>query len=156
MGACFSEINDLEYILKHHISQRRYRERIQIMVVEDDPVTCRIVSNLLRDDYELVLAETAEEAVLHYILHAPDMVFLDIGLPDKSGMDVARSILRHDADAYVVMFTGNRDAERISEAMGMGAKGYIEKPFRRERLFHYINDCNVKQRHMRLQAPMLH
>ena len=112
----------------------------KIMLVEDDPLARRIVSTCLKDSQHLITATSAEEAVTNYMLHIPDIVFLDIGLPDHDGFSVMDAIKTHNPDAYIVMFSGKGYADYIAKSLQMGASGFVEKPFRKENLFHYIDD----------------
>jgi two-component system chemotaxis response regulator CheY len=128
-------------ILEANITQRGTRQPPYVMLVEDDPVTRRIAGQLLKNDYRLVTAETAQDAIGNYLLYAPDIVFLDINLPDKSGFAVLQRILAADKDAYVVMFSSHGYLDNILTAFDYGARGFVHKPFRKEVLLHYIRDC---------------
>lgn len=119
---------------------RKSRLPLHVMLVEDDPVTRRLVTGAFKENYALITAENAEEAVANYLLHAPDIVFLDIGLPDTSGFDVLRQILLSDPEAYVVMFSGNSYLDNVTSALSAGASGFVAKPFKKEKLRHYIQD----------------
>lgn len=131
-------------------SLRKGRTQLQMMVVEDDPVTRRIVSHAFKDHYALITATNAQEAVSNYLLHAPDIVFLDIGLPDASGLDVLRSIIAHDADAYVVMFSSNSYLDNVTAALVNGASGFVAKPFKKDKMHYYIMDSALH--HAKLHA----
>ena len=119
---------------------RKKRDQLWMMVVEDDPLTRRIVSNSFKDHYALITASNAQEAISCYLLHAPDIVFLDIGLPDASGFDVLQHIIAQDADAYVVMFSSNSYLDNVTAALGRGASGFIPKPFKKDKMHYYIMD----------------
>lgn len=113
---------------------------LHVMLVEDDPLTRRLVTGAFKENYALITAESAEEAVANYLLHAPDIVFLDIGLPDASGLQVLQSIMDSDPEAYVVMFSGNSYLDNVTTALGIGASGFVGKPFKKEKMRHYIED----------------
>jgi CheY-like chemotaxis protein len=125
--------------------QKRADMPLKIMLVEDDPLARRIVSNCIKDSQYLVTAGTAHEAITHYMIHSPDIIFLDIGLPDYDGFTVLNAIKAHDKDAYIVMFSGKNYEDYIAYSLQAGASGFVEKPFRKERLYHYIDD--YKQLH---------
>lgn len=125
---------------------RTARSPQYVLVVEDDALTRRIVANAFKDNYALVTAQTAQEAISQYLLYAPDVVFLDIGLPDMSGFAVLTRIVALDADAYVVMFSGNSYLDNVMKALVSGASGFIAKPFNRQKLTHYIEDSTAHHR----------
>lgn len=121
--------------------QRRERRLPCVLVVEDDNVTRRVVAAALKNKYALITADTAHQAVELYLLHAPDIVFLDINLPDRSGFEVLRQLTACDPDAYVIMFSGNSYLDNLTAAFDAGASGFIAKPFDKQKLRPYIEGC---------------
>lgn len=136
---------DLQALMQqfHQARQMRTtRDQLHVLLVEDDPVTRRMASCLLQQqDYIVLESSNAEEALQHYLLHAPDIVFLDIGLPGSHGLSVLKQIVELDPQAYVVMLTAQRSVSYITYSMAAGARGFIPKPFRPEMLKHYVSDC---------------
>ncbi|MCB9965968.1 MAG: response regulator [Rhodospirillales bacterium] len=118
---------------------RNYHDYTKVLLVEDDPVTRWMVRNALKKCCTLTTAPTAHKAYDLYINFQPDIVFLDIGLPDESGKNVLEWILRNDPGACVVMFSSNDDLDNIAETLEDGASGFIPKPFLKDQLLHYIN-----------------
>ena len=116
----FSEVSSLQAVFEEAKELRKTRMPPNVMIVEDDPLTRRLVANAFKEKYALITAETAQEAVTNYLLYAPDVVFLDIGLPDASGFDVLRQILQCDPNAYVVMFSGNSYLDNVTNALSNG------------------------------------
>lgn len=136
----FSALDSWQNLFVEAKKLRADRMPLQVMIVEDDPLTRRLVTNSFKDRYAIITAEDGEEAVANYLMHAPDIVFLDIGLPGANGFDVLSRILESDPDAYVVMFSGNSYLDNVAEALGTGASGFIAKPFRKDKMQHYIDD----------------
>lgn len=122
-------------------TQRLSRPQPHMMMIEDDAFSRRLVENVLKKEYMLTGLSEATEALDTYARLAPDLVFLDINLPDVTGHELLEKIITLDPDAYVVMLSGNADKENITQAMSKGAKGFIAKPFTREKLFQYIDRC---------------
>ncbi len=83
----------------------------------------------------------ATYALDKYTNIAPDILFLDINLPDVTGHELLEKILILDPDAYVIMLSGNCDRDNITQAISKGAKGFIAKPFTKDKLFQYIDRC---------------
>ncbi len=67
-------------------------------------------------------------------------MFLDIGLPDKSGHDVLKEIMKVHPNAFVIMLTASNIVSDVKMAMSEGAKGYIVKPFSRKQIKESINN----------------
>ncbi len=124
------------------ISRRRAnRSTPELMMVEDDAFSRRLVENVLHKQYPITGLGEANFALDTYARLAPDLLFLDINLPDVTGHELLEKILAIDPDAYVVMLSGNSDQANIMQAMSKGAKGFIAKPFTRDKLFQYIERC---------------
>jgi len=125
--------------------RRKKRMVADILVVEDDAFLQRLVSNLFTKDFRVTSARSGADALDLYIQQAPDVMFLDIGLPDTSGHNILARILELDPDAYIVMLSGQGSRENVLHAMERGAKGFIGKPFTPEKLFSYVHKCPFVQ-----------
>ena len=112
----------------------------KVLLVEDDPITRFMVRKAVKDDCDLATAGEANKVFSVYASYQPDIVFLDINLPDGSGYDVLDWIMNNDPGACVVMFSGNGDIDNIVSSMGYGARGFVTKPFSKEKLLHYIHN----------------
>ncbi len=105
-----------------------------ILVVEDDvPVRNLMVTTLKTHDYRFLTAANGAEAVLMASSHNPDVVFLDLGLPDLDGVDVIRKIREWSNMPIIVISARSEDADKI-EALDAGADDYLTKPFSVEEL----------------------
>lgn len=101
-----------------------------ILVIEDDPD----IGNLIRKSldsahYTTVVQSSGEEGLKHYKTNHPDMIILDLSLPDLDGMDVCRSIRKTDESTPIFILSAR--TEEIDRIMGLelGADDYITKPF---------------------------
>jgi len=122
-------------------AQRRLRGEPIFMIIEDDPFSRRLVENVLQKQYAMHGLDSGQNALSIYSDIAPDILFLDINLPDVTGHELLEKIIALDPQAYVVMISGNADKSNILQAMEHGAVGFVAKPFSRERLFQYIERC---------------
>lgn len=111
--------------------QRAFRTQPHILIVEDQIFSQKILKTILKD-YTTHIAGGCGEALLLYMEKCPDIVFLDIELPDLSGHTFARLINKIDDDSYVVMVTGNQYQEDLKAARENKVKGYIAKPYEKE------------------------
>lgn len=118
--------------------RRSTRKEAKILIVEDDIFSQTLIQKALNDKYDLALSDDGQGAILGYVKVAPDIMFLDIELPDINGHDVLKKIKMIDKNAYVVMFSGNGDRENILKALDLGAQGFVGKPFAKEKLIQYI------------------
>jgi CheY-like chemotaxis protein len=137
----FGELASLNDVFAEACKRRTSRNPMHILLVEDDPITRKIASSVFKQDYAVITAKDAQDAIACYLSYAPDIVFLDINLPDVDGFRVLRKIIANDPDSYVVMFSGNSYLDNITRALSSGAQGFVPKPFNRERMKHYVTDC---------------
>jgi len=118
--------------------RRNKRKIVDIMIIEDDPLSQRLISNVLKDTYNYTILGDGKNALMTYLIKAPDVLFLDINLPDISGHDILKKVFEIDPKAYVIMFSGNGDKENVLKAVNLGAKGFLGKPFTHDKLMQYI------------------
>lgn len=121
----------------HAVQNGRKRGRLRILIVEDDPVTGKLLLQLLKD-YDVKLAVSAQQAVENYAVFLPDLVLLDVGLPQISGLEFLEVLRSHDPKATVVMLTADSKKETLEKAVGGGAVGFIAKPFTFQKIRFYI------------------
>lgn len=127
--------------------KRMARRRLNVLVVEDEAFTRRLIVGALRDHFDVIEAESGSEAFAAYSLNAPDLVFLDIELPDINGQVVLQKLIHLDPQAFIVMLSGSSFKENILAALEVGAQGFVTKPFAKEKLMHYLKlRENVQQR----------
>ena len=113
----------------------------RVLLIEDDRSTRRLVSASLQNYCELIEAPSASQGITSYNVFQPDLVFMDIELPDGSGQNLLDWILRNDPGAFVVMFSGHHDTNNVMRSINAGAKGFIAKPFDMNKMLHFIRIC---------------
>ena len=100
-----------------------------ILVVEDDgPVRNLMITTLKTHDYKYLTATQGSEAIMVASSHNPDVVFLDLGLPDMDGVDVIRQIRSWSNMPIIVISARSEDEDKIT-ALDAGADDYLTKPF---------------------------
>ncbi len=105
-----------------------------VLVVEDDtPVRNLIVTTLKTHDFNYLTAVGGAEAILEASSHNPDVVFLDLGLPDMDGIEVIKKIRTWSNMPIIVISARSEDTDKI-EALDAGADDYLTKPFSVEEL----------------------
>ena len=100
-----------------------------ILVVEDDRSVNNLITTILKThDYRYLTALNGAEAVLEASSHNPDIVLLDLGLPDTDGVDIIKKIRTWSNMPIIVISARNEDKDKI-EALDAGADDYVTKPF---------------------------
>ena len=104
-------------------------DKWKILVVEDDaPVRHLITVSLSAEDYTVISAGTAAEAVQDTATHNPDIILLDLGLPDGDGVDVISRVRLWTETPIIVISARDEDTDKI-DALDAGADDYLTKPF---------------------------
>ena len=100
-----------------------------ILVVENDTAVCNLITTTLEThDYRFHTAGTGEAAILEAVSHNPDIVLLDLGLPDMDGIDIITKIRTWSNMPIIVVSARSEDTDKI-DALDAGADDYLTKPF---------------------------
>ena len=111
----------------------------KILIVDDaEFLRMRISKMLIGDGYEVVEAENGKQAVECYKEHSPNVVLMDITMPEMDGLTALKEIKAYDAAAKVVMLTALGQESVVLEAIKSGARDFVVKPFERERVLNAI------------------
>ena len=123
------------------------RGREKILLIEDDKKNALLMTALLMSrDYDVLCAETGKTAVSMAASHAPDLLLLNLGLPDMDGLDVLRKI-REWSDIPILIVSARHGEREKVNGLDSGANDYITKPFGNEELLARIRAAlRVSQR----------
>lgn len=113
---------------------RARRLHPEILVVEDQPFSAQLLLTMLRRTCRANHAADAGEALELYSLHAPDIAFLDIELPDMNGHALAKALHILDPQAHLIMVTANNSASDVLRAKENQVKGFIVKPYNKQKI----------------------
>lgn len=103
--------------------------KFKILVVEDDANICNFVKTILEaNGYQVFVARNGSSGKLMYCSHCPDLVVLDLGLPDMDGVDFIRMV-RAESDTPIVVLSARSSESDKVEALDVGANDYVTKPF---------------------------
>jgi DNA-binding response OmpR family regulator len=139
-----------------HAMLRRREEAYRVMVVEDDRGHAAFCESLLRHQgFEVDIAQSAEHALMIVESRTPDLVLLDINLPDMSGIELAQLLRERHSLAHVplVFLTGEEDLDRRAEAIAAGGDDFLSKPIRPRHLLANVNSRIGRARALALSAP---
>jgi two-component system chemotaxis response regulator CheY len=102
-----------------------------VLIVDDVAFVRKTLADILNDAHYQVVGEATngEEAVALYTKLRPDIVTMDIVMPTMSGIDATRKIIKLDKDACIVIISAMGQESLVMEAVNVGAKDYILKPF---------------------------
>ena len=116
-------------------------KKLKTMVLEDDPETnelmCTTLKNFFSDVYSAYDGETALDL---YKKHQPDIIFVDIILPGKSGLDIAKEIREINPRQMIVVVSASDDMGNISEAVKIGVNNFIRKPINTDKMIDVLKD----------------
>ena len=101
----------------------------RVLVVDDEPEILRALrTNLAAHGYDVSTATTAAEAQAAYAARRPDLILLDLGLPDADGLQLVERIRSHAATPIVVLSARGAERDKV-RALDLGADDYVVKPF---------------------------
>lgn len=111
--------------------------QLTTLIVENDDIVRSFALQSLPHHHKII-AENAQSGLQQFRRYHPDITFLDIILPDGSGLDLLHKIRAIDPHAFIIMITGNAEDVEVTKAKEYGASGYIIKPFSITKVQHYI------------------
>ena len=101
----------------------------KVLIVEDEQSISNFISMILTaNGYDTIIVNTGEEALTMISSHCPDLIVLDLGLPDMDGLEVLRSVRKWSSLPIVVVSARNHERDKV-EALDYGADDYLVKPF---------------------------
>ena len=123
------------------------KNKYKVLLVEDEGNILNFVMALLEaNDYQIITSRSYEEAKIMYFSHIPDLVILDLGLPDNDGSTLLKKIRTRDLTPVVVLSARNEECEKV-KLLDMGANDYITKPFGSEELLARVRNALRNRRH---------
>ncbi|WP_187118769.1 response regulator [Christensenella timonensis] len=108
--------------------------KTSIMIVEDDQAIRNFMTATLDlNAYQCIAAESGEQALMYAVTNRPDIIILDLGLPDMDGVDIIRKLRTWSQCPIIVVSARSEDKDKIS-ALDAGADDYLTKPFSMDEL----------------------
>ncbi len=103
--------------------------RYKLLLVEDEQTIQSFVKTILdANGYQVLTASTCAQAMMMFSSHVPDLIILDLGLPDEDGLELIRSVRTGSAVPIVVLSARTLENDKV-EALDLGANDYVTKPF---------------------------
>lgn len=112
------------------------QRQLKVMVVDDSILTIKKLEKMLTELGHQVIhtCKTGMEAVNDYPKYMPDMLTMDITMPDMNGIEATKKIIALNPDALIIMVTSHGQEQKVMDAIEAGAMGYLLKPIRKEKL----------------------
>ncbi len=113
---------------------------MQILVIEDTPVSAKSIElKLMAEGHNVYMTATGEEGLELAELYDPDLILLDLDLPDMTGVEVIRQLRLNKIKTPVIVLTGTNAVEAKVEVLSAGADDYLTKPFHKAELIARIH-----------------
>ncbi|MGD9383959.1 MAG: sigma-54 dependent transcriptional regulator, partial [Desulfobacterales bacterium] len=121
------------------------KKNYTILVVDDENGVRQSFNMVLKDDYNVLLADTAQQAIDIFIKNKVDLILLDILLPDAGGLDLLEKFKEADPNTEIIMVTAVNEIQTAVKAIKLGAYEYIIKPFVVDDVFTVIQRAMEKR-----------
>jgi CheY-like chemotaxis protein len=119
-------------------------ETVRILVVEDDATSSYYLSQILDKHFDnLIFAETGKEALHLFETQNPDIILMDIGLPDINGLEIVRKIREKNKNVFIIAQTAYAMSGDRQKALEAGCNDYIAKPLKAEVLFQKLGKAQL-------------
>ncbi|MCE9652497.1 MAG: response regulator [Nitrosarchaeum sp.] len=115
---------------------------VKILIVDDASFMRTVLKDILKSNglcNDTIEAADGVEAVRQYIQHKPDLVTMDVNMPKADGLQALKGIMKVNANARVIMVTSVEQKHIVQDAMKLGARDYIIKPFDRSNVGLILN-----------------
>lgn len=130
------------------------KNKYKILLVEDEVNILNFVTALLEaNEYSVISAKSCGVAKAMYASHIPDLVILDLGLPDEDGGILLREIRTRDLTPVIILSARSEESEKV-KMLDMGANDYVTKPFGSEELLARVRTALRNSRHSASQGRL--
>jgi DNA-binding NtrC family response regulator len=117
-------------------------KQVKILAVDDQPLILKSLRNVLTEEgFEVFTAETGREGLELFHRERPQAVVLDMKLPDANGLELLPEMLRTDPAVRVIMVTAYGNMKAAVDAMKLGARDFLRKPYEMEELLHAVGNA---------------
>ncbi len=120
---------------------RESREENVVLIIDDDMFIRKTLGKLLEKNATCQDLATCKNVIDEYKKINPDVVILDIHMPDGNGIEILKAINEIDSNAFVIMSSSDSIKENVLNAIQNGALGFLAKPVEKEKLMKYLEQC---------------
>lgn len=123
------------------------KKKSKILIIDDDVDLLHTLKEVLVDEgYGIIMASNGIEAIERHKESRPDLIILDLKMPQMNGIETLRNIRKVDKDVIVIILTGYGSAETIREAVDLNVHEYISKPFTLDVITNAVKESLSKKR----------
>lgn len=122
-------------------SQRASRKENVILIADDDTFIRKSMGALLASCGNIFDVDCGKDVVSAYLKHNPDILLLDIHMPDKTGLELIPDIVEVDSDAFIIVLSADSQKENVLKALELGAAGFLTKPPAKHKVQEYLSQC---------------
>lgn len=121
--------------------EREGRKDNVFLIADDDIFVRQTLKATLQNYGEVHEVGDGAQVADEYMKCNPDVVLMDIHMPNKNGLDLVDEIMETDTDSFIVIASSDAIRENVIEAMSGGAAGFLAKPVKKEKILEYMNQC---------------
>ena len=128
--------------MEKEMEKGKEMKKVKILLVDDSTYIRTVLGSIITEAGFEVVSEAAdgEEAIRKYMNLKPDLVLMDVIMEPMNGMEATKAILDKDPEAKILMVTVLEDRGLFADLMKIGAKGYIMKPFSKDKIAKKIKE----------------
>lgn len=114
-----------------------------VLIVDDSPVNCKLLRNILEaEGYEVVgEASNGKEGYDAFVQKEPDIVTLDVSMPEMNGIDALKLMKEHNPKAKFIILSAHKQSDMKEEAAKYGADDFIAKPYQKAHILEAMKRC---------------
>lgn len=116
--------------------------KFKILIADDSILARKQLSDLIKtygDGADFIMAQNGEEAIEKFKAEKPDIVFLDIVMPVKDGIEAVKGIIAEDKNAQIIIVSSVGTQAQLKAALEAGARDFIQKPLTKEQVYHILD-----------------
>lgn len=140
---------ETDFVLREgKLQQSLYEKRLKriknnILIIDDDDFSILALKELAQNYGTVTISKNPDDVESDYFKANPDIVLLDIEMPEKNGFEVLEEIYGLDPDACVLMVSAHSNEDNILNSCSVGSIGFMKKPVNEEVFIRYLKECNT-------------
>lgn len=136
-----SDKGDEDFLAYNLFSQRSARQDNVVLIADDDEFVRKAMKALLGFNAKVYEVGEGQDVLAAYKRYNPDILFLDIHMPGKTGLELIPEIVSTDSDAFILVMSGDSQRENVLTALEEGAAGFLTKPPAKLKVQEYLRQC---------------
>lgn len=126
-------------------NKREKRSDNIILIADDDTFIRTVLKKLLSKHADIYEAENSDDVITAYEEYNPDIIILDIHMPEKNGIDLIKDLFEIDPEPFIIITSADSVKENVIRSISHGAAGFLSKPIQSERLYRLVAQCLTHQ-----------